>query len=80
MLTNCDYIDMSIPHAAGALYSTVLDLLKWDQALYSEKLVPSEVASSDVHAAQGQLRLRLDHRQEVRQFPGTRTAAASWGS
>jgi CubicO group peptidase (beta-lactamase class C family) len=40
VLTNCDYIDMSIPHAAGALYSTVLDLLKWDQALYSEKLVP----------------------------------------
>ena len=40
MLTNCDYIDMSIPHAAGALYSTVEDLLKWDQALYTEKLVP----------------------------------------
>ena len=40
VLTNCDYVDMSIPHAAGALYSTVLDLLKWDQALYSEKLVP----------------------------------------
>lgn len=42
VLTNCDYIDMSIPHAAGALYSTVLDLLKWDQALYSEKLVPAK--------------------------------------
>ena len=40
VLTNCDYIDMSIPHAAGALYSTILDLLKWDQALYTEKLVP----------------------------------------
>jgi CubicO group peptidase (beta-lactamase class C family) len=40
VLTNCDYIDMSIPHAAGALYSTTLDLLKWDQALYTEKLVP----------------------------------------
>ena len=23
VLTNCDYVDMSIPHAAGALYSTV---------------------------------------------------------
>ncbi len=40
VLTNCDYVDMSIPHAAGALYSTTLDLLKWDQALYTEKLVP----------------------------------------
>jgi CubicO group peptidase (beta-lactamase class C family) len=38
--SNCDYVDMSIPHAAGALYSTTLDLLKWDQALYAEKLVP----------------------------------------
>jgi CubicO group peptidase (beta-lactamase class C family) len=42
VLTHCDYIDMSIPHAAGALYSTVLDLLKWDQALYSDKLVPAK--------------------------------------
>jgi CubicO group peptidase (beta-lactamase class C family) len=40
LLSNCDYVDMSIPHAAGALYSTVEDLLKWDQALYTEKLVP----------------------------------------
>ncbi len=39
-LVNAGYIDMSIPHAAGALYSTVEDLLLWDQALYSEKLVP----------------------------------------
>jgi CubicO group peptidase (beta-lactamase class C family) len=37
---NATYIDMSIPHAAGALYSTALDLLKWDRALDSEKLVP----------------------------------------
>jgi len=40
VLTNCDFVDMSIPHAAGAMYSTTLDLLKWDQALYTEKLVP----------------------------------------
>jgi CubicO group peptidase (beta-lactamase class C family) len=37
---NSTFIDMSIPHAAGALYSTVLDLLKWDRALDSEKLIP----------------------------------------
>jgi CubicO group peptidase (beta-lactamase class C family) len=36
---NASYLDMSIPHAAGALYSTVDDLLLWDQALYTEKLV-----------------------------------------
>lgn len=38
---NAEYIDMTIPHAAGALYSTVEDLLKWDQALYTDTLLPA---------------------------------------
>ncbi|MEA1964396.1 MAG: serine hydrolase [Candidatus Aerophobetes bacterium] len=38
-LVNADYIDMFIPYAAGALYSTVEDLYLWDRALYTEKLV-----------------------------------------
>jgi CubicO group peptidase (beta-lactamase class C family) len=38
-----DYIDASVPYAAGALYSTVGDLLLWDQALYTEKLVSQEL-------------------------------------
>lgn len=46
VLTNCDYVDMSIPHAAGALYSTTLDLLRWDQALYTEKLAPRRALES----------------------------------
>ena len=36
---NATYMDMSIPYAAGALYSTTEDMLAWDQALYTEKLV-----------------------------------------
>jgi len=36
---NSEYIDMSGPHSAGALYSTVEDLFLWDQALYSGKLL-----------------------------------------
>ena len=36
---NTSYIDMSIPYAAGSLYSTVEDLALWDQALYSDKLL-----------------------------------------
>ncbi len=36
---NADFLDLSIPFAAGALYSTVEDLYLWDQALYTEKLV-----------------------------------------
>lgn len=37
-----EYLDMSIPYAAGALYSTVDDLLLWDQALYTDKLLPQD--------------------------------------
>ena len=36
---NSDFLDMSLPHAAGALYSTVEDLHLWDQALYGTKLL-----------------------------------------
>ncbi|HVG39387.1 MAG TPA: serine hydrolase [Pyrinomonadaceae bacterium] len=36
---NAAPISMSTAYAAGALYSTVEDLLLWDQALYTEKLV-----------------------------------------
>ncbi len=36
---NAAYIDMSVPYSAGALYSTVGDLLLWDQALYTERLI-----------------------------------------
>ena len=38
-LTNATYIHMSVPHAAGALYSTTGDLLKWEQALFAGKVV-----------------------------------------
>jgi CubicO group peptidase (beta-lactamase class C family) len=41
-LFNALYTDMTIPFAAGALHSTTGDLLLWDQALYTEKLVTSE--------------------------------------
>lgn len=36
---NAGFIHMSIPHAAGALYSTTEDLLKWQQALYAGRVV-----------------------------------------
>jgi CubicO group peptidase (beta-lactamase class C family) len=41
-ITNCAYIDMSIPFAAGAIYSTVRDLYKWDRALYTEQLLTEQ--------------------------------------
>jgi len=39
---NSSYLDMSIPYAAGSMYSTVEDLFKWDQVLYTNKLLPKE--------------------------------------
>ena len=36
------YVDMGFPFAAGALYSTVEDLYRWDQALLGEHLVSRE--------------------------------------
>ncbi|OXA82438.1 CubicO group peptidase, beta-lactamase class C family [Flavobacterium aquidurense] len=38
-IINSAYLDMSIPYAAGSLYSTVEDLYLWDQALYTTKLL-----------------------------------------
>ena len=39
---NTNYISMSIPYAAGSIYSTVEDLYLWDQALYSTTLLDQE--------------------------------------
>lgn len=40
---NAPYLDTSIPYAAGSLYSTVEDLYLWDQALYTDKLLPAKL-------------------------------------
>lgn len=41
-MEHCSYVDMSIPYSAGSLYSTTDDLFKWDEALFSGKVVSSE--------------------------------------
>jgi CubicO group peptidase (beta-lactamase class C family) len=42
---NAPYLDMSLPYAAGALYSSVEDLYLWDQALYTDKLLSTEMST-----------------------------------
>jgi CubicO group peptidase (beta-lactamase class C family) len=53
-----DYIDMSVAFAAGALYSTVDDLFRWDQALFNRNFASGEsvqqMFSSQVTACDGQ--------------------------
>jgi CubicO group peptidase (beta-lactamase class C family) len=39
---NAAFLDMSVPFSAGSLYSTVDDLLIWDQALYAAKPLKAE--------------------------------------
>lgn len=62
--TPANFVDKSIGYAATGLYSTVGDLLIWDQSLYTEKLLPAalrdeiftpfvQVPSSDVSSGYG---------------------------
>jgi CubicO group peptidase (beta-lactamase class C family) len=39
---NAGFINMTVPHGAGALYSTTEDLLKWEQGLFGGKLLKPE--------------------------------------
>jgi CubicO group peptidase (beta-lactamase class C family) len=45
-IINAPYLDMSIPYAAGSLYSTVEDLYLWDQALYTNQLLSEKSMES----------------------------------
>lgn len=38
-IVNADYVDMSIPQGAGALYSTTHDILKWEQGLFGGRVL-----------------------------------------
>ncbi len=40
---NAEYLDMGLPYAAGSLYSTVEDLLLWNNALYKKELLPDSL-------------------------------------
>lgn len=42
-IVNSPYLEMALPYAAGSLYSTVEDLYKWDQALYTDTLLPADL-------------------------------------
>jgi CubicO group peptidase (beta-lactamase class C family) len=40
-LRNAEYTPMTAPYSAGGLYSSAEDLYVWDQALYSDKVLPA---------------------------------------
>src|ERR1035437_4211178 len=41
-LTNAPFIDMSVPFAAGGLFSTTEDLLRWERGLFGGRLLSAE--------------------------------------
>jgi CubicO group peptidase (beta-lactamase class C family) len=50
---NCIHFEMDTPHAAGALYSTVEDLFRWDRALDAKRLVSAESLGAMFTPGQG---------------------------
>ncbi len=43
---NAEYIDMSVPYAAGSMYSTVEDLYLWDRALRDGELLGESLSKA----------------------------------
>lgn len=41
-IINAEYLNSSVPYAAGSLYSTTRDLLQWTQALFAGKILSHE--------------------------------------
>ena len=69
---NAAFLAMTLPYAAGSLYSTVDDLLIWDQALHAGKAIkPASVAAmfTDYGSAN----------TASARASGCRTDAATWG-
>jgi hypothetical protein len=42
-VVRASYISMTVPHAAGAVFSTADDLFRWDRALRSGMVIPAEL-------------------------------------
>jgi CubicO group peptidase (beta-lactamase class C family) len=59
--TEAAFVDMSVPFSAGGLYSTVVDLYLWDQALYSEVLLPRHTIEEMTTSEVGGLGIQADY-------------------
>jgi len=82
-LVHAEYLDMSVPYAAGSMYSTVDDLWRWNQALAAGKLLSAEsyrlmeghhVAAGTAAYGYGWFSTKVDR------GPGRDSATAFWHS
>jgi CubicO group peptidase (beta-lactamase class C family) len=71
---NAEYIHMTIPLSAGGLYSTTWDLLRWERALFSGKVLSSVALEQMItpfkDAYAFGLRVRNENGQEVIEHGG----------
>jgi CubicO group peptidase (beta-lactamase class C family) len=70
---HAQYVDMSLPYAAGALYSTTQDLLRWQRALYGGKLLSPQSlkAMTTVYKDDMALGLEVTHKAGVQEISHT---------
>lgn len=82
-LRHAEYLDMSLPYAAGSMYSTVDDLWRWDQALAARKLLSDEsyrlMEAGHVRAGPGWYAYGW-FSERVNRGPGRDSATAIWHS
>jgi CubicO group peptidase (beta-lactamase class C family) len=69
---NADFTDMSVPYAAGALRSTIMDLVRWNTGLYGGKLLKPE--SLNEMLAPGRLRNGAENQTAIA-WPGGKAFA-----
>ncbi|GJI87090.1 serine hydrolase [Duganella hordei] len=74
-IANAGFINMSIPHGAGALYSTTADLLRWQRALYEGKLLSAGALQAMTTAYESGYGYGL----AVREAPGSKELAHNGG-
>lgn len=72
--TNAEYLDMGLPYAAGSLYSTVEDLYLWNNALYTEKLLPDSLKKTMFSGYQDARTEKVGYGWFMRSFPSKDTA------
>jgi CubicO group peptidase (beta-lactamase class C family) len=63
-LRHADFIDMSVPFAAGDLYSTTKDLQRWEEGLFGGKILRSESLEKMIAPNKGDFGLGVRVTQE----------------
>src|SRR6185369_13767550 len=78
-MINAELIDDTTMHAAGAIYSTVDDLYRWERALYGDRLLPQQTLQQMWTAVSKKDDSGYGYGWEIRRFHKRRTIGHSGG-